>query len=112
MAKKRAPAVQPRRPPVDPQAAAAFERSLGREPARDHELTTPQAHEVVVRRAHGRGTRAEPRVRTDGTAVRSTTVHVPIALHDRWRALAFETEESMSAIAARALAAYLDGQGG
>lgn len=54
------------------------------------------------------GTQAEPYVRArDGQATRSTTIHLPVELHQRLRMEAASREIHMSAIVAEAVSAWL-----
>lgn len=54
------------------------------------------------------GTQAEPYVRArDGQATRSTTIHLPVELHQRLRMEAAAREVHMSAIVAEAVSAWL-----
>lgn len=49
------------------------------------------------------GTQAEPYVRADGQATRSTTVHFPVDLHQKLRVEAAKRGVHMSAIVAEAV---------
>lgn len=77
-----------------------------REPAR------PQARKTAKRESSGgvarSGTQAAPYVRArDGEATRSTTIHLPVPLHQQLRMAATEREVHMSAIVAEAVADWL-----
>jgi Arc/MetJ-type ribon-helix-helix transcriptional regulator len=53
------------------------------------------------------GTQAAPHVRADGQATRSTTVHLPVELHQELRLAAARQGVHMSAVIAKALRAWL-----
>jgi hypothetical protein len=80
--------------------------SQAREPAR------PQARKSEKRETSGgvarSGTQAAPYVRArDGEATRSTTIHLPVPLHQQLRMAATEREVHMSAIVAEAVRDWL-----
>jgi hypothetical protein len=86
------------------------------EPLQARELATPQARRTAklrtVRESASSvarsGTQAEPYVRArDGQATRSTTIHLPVGLHQRLRMEAAEREVHMSAIVTEAVSAWL-----
>lgn len=56
-----------------------------------------------VERARGAWTKAEPYVRKDGTATRSTTVYLPVELAEQLRAEAHRRDVSQSLIIEEAL---------
>jgi hypothetical protein len=59
------------------------------------------------------GTQAAPYVRArDGEATRSTTVHLPVSLHQQLRMAATEREVHMSAIVTEAVQSWLKGHKG
>lgn len=62
-----------------------------------------------VRRSRGSWTRAQPYVRADGVATRSTTVYLPVALGEALRRFAFEADRRQSEVIEEALSMYLDG---
>jgi hypothetical protein len=71
-----------------------------------------QARRVKKRELSGvvarSGTQAEPYVRVrDGEATRSTTIHLPVPLHQQLRMAATEREVHMSAIVADAVREWL-----
>ncbi len=84
-------------PPVAPTKPASSPREAPAEPSGR-----------AVTRKRGAWSKAEPYVRKDGTATRSTTVYLATDLADRLRRFAFEAERRQSEVIAEALAEYLD----
>jgi hypothetical protein len=77
----------------------------------------PQARKSQKRESSGgvarSGTQAEPYVRArDGEATRSTTIHLPVPLHQELRMAATEREVHMSAIVAEAVREWLKKRAG
>lgn len=69
---------------------------------------SPQAPKLVRPRS---GTGDQPYKRADGTATRSTTVHLEVSLHRDLRIRALEENRSMSDVVSSAVEAYLAKQG-
>jgi hypothetical protein len=79
-------------------------------------IAKPQARKPHKRASSGgvarSGTQAEPYVRArDGEATRSTTIHLPVSLHQQLRMAATEREVHMSAIVAEAVGEWLKRRG-
>lgn len=111
------------RPPVDEAAMRALEERLEARgngvagqaaPETDVE---PERHEPTSSRARklatpgGAGTRDNPRVRRDGAAMRSTTVHLPVELARQLAVYCATEGRRHSDVMAEALAAYLRRKG-
>jgi hypothetical protein len=86
------------------------------ESSQAREVASPQARKLAKFRAvrdsassvARSGTQAEPYVRArDGQATRSTTIHLPVELHQRLRMEAASREVHMSAIVAEAVSTWL-----
>lgn len=75
-------------------------------PGQAHEPINLQSHELAGSR--GSGTRKDPRIRKDGTAMRSTTVHLPVGLAKRLAVHCTVEEKRQSEVIADAVTAYLD----
>ena len=78
---------------------------------------SPQARKSKKRESSGlvarSGTQAEPYVRVrDGEATRSTTIHLPVPLHQQLRMAATEREVHMSTIVADAVREWLKKRSG
>lgn len=124
MAKKK-PTVTPRKPvPVPEASARALEDRWAQRDALPAGASLPPTKKPTssprtappaepssgrsVTRKRGAWSKAEPYVRRDGTATRSTTVYLATDLADRLRRFAFDAERRQSEIIAEALALHLD----
>lgn len=128
--------MSPKAPPVfkrpaqpSPEAFAALEdlaeargNAVAGQPPASEPPPPPQARDVAssqsrkaaaapklpeARSAARSGTQAAPHVRTDGQATRSTTVHLPVDLHQALRMEAAAKGVHMSSIVADAVHAWL-----
>lgn len=70
-----------------------------------HGTTSSPSHNIVS--PGGKGTRDNPRIRKDGTAMRSTTVHLPVGLAKRLTLYCATTEQRQSDVITRAVSVYL-----
>lgn len=78
--------------------------------APEPEPETPKSKLLKKRknaRERGTWTRADPYERADGTKVRSTTVYLPIELHDELRTYAFINDIKQSQVIEEAIIAFL-----
>jgi hypothetical protein len=75
-------------------------------PGQAHEIMSSQAHSLTS--STGKGTKKDPRIRKDGTAMRSTTIHLPVPLAKRLAVHCANKDQRQSEAIADALTAFLD----